>query len=332
MNCMLSIVVCLLVTAWMVVCEADPGEIPAKHGTNDNPVATDRSTVQSTPTDGQAPTSIRILPGAPGSPFPAGQMATLPTGRPMLPPTGPPIPKDLLAWDAATKDLTVKSGTATASFAFQVTNVSKEPIVFTSIRTSCACTVANLPRSPWTLEPGGKGTIDVTMNLAGKRGVVAKRVLVISDHGFETLNVRTDIQEAPAGAIGEGERLRNLQIATANRQAVLKGDCASCHSTPAIGKTGAELYNAACTICHEGERRASSVPDLKHLNKTTNAEYWRTWITSSAEGKLMPAFGVDHGGVLTAAQIDSLVKYLVETIPSTIGPEPPGRSLPNISH
>jgi cytochrome c5 len=234
----------------------------------------------------------------------------------------------LLAWDAVSKDQTVKSGTATTSFVFQVTNVSKEPIVFTSIRTSCACTVAKLPRTPWTLEPGEKGNIDATMNLAGKRGVVAKRVLVISDHGFETLNVRTTIQEAPAGAIGEGERMRNLQIATANRQAVLKGECASCHSTPAIGKTGAELYQAACTICHEGEHRASIVPDLKHLQKATNAEYWRTWITSSAEGKLMPAFGIDHGGILTAAQIDSLVKYLVETIPSTPPAEPSAGSKP----
>jgi hypothetical protein len=34
------------------------------------------------------------------------------------------------------------------------------------------------------------------------------------------------------------------------------------------------------------------------------------------DGKLMPAFALEHGGFLNAMQIDSLVDYLVATIPS----------------
>jgi mono/diheme cytochrome c family protein len=85
---------------------------------------------------------------------------------------------------------------------------------------------------------------------------------------------------------------------------------------PAINKTGAELYQAACSICHEAVHRADSVPDLKKLQKQTNADYWRTWITSSVQGKLMPAFSIENGGILNPVQIDSLVKYLTETISS----------------
>ena len=58
------------------------------------------------------------------------------------------------------------------------------------------------------------------------------------------------------------------------------------------------------------------VPDLTHLNKETNADYWRTWITSSMDGKLMPAFAIENGGFLNSAQIDSLVDYLVKTVPA----------------
>lgn len=237
-------------------------------------------------------------------------------GHPMPPPTGPPLAPGLLAWDGEGKEATVTFGAAQASFAFLVSNVSPGPITITSVHSSCGCTVAKLPSIPWTLSPGTKGTIDVVMNLAGKRGINIKNLTINTDRGFKTLTVRTNIQEPPAGAMGQAERAKNLLIASANRQTVLHGECAACHSTPAVNKMGAELYQTACTICHEATHRADSVPDLKKLQKPTDADYWRTWITSSAQGKLMPAFAIDHGGILNTAQIDSLVKYLTETIPS----------------
>jgi mono/diheme cytochrome c family protein len=169
---------------------------------------------------------------------------------------------------------------------------------------------------PWVLSPGTKGTLDVVMDLAGKRGVLEKNAVVITDRGYKSLTVRTDIQEPDASKMSEGDRARNLQLATANRQTILKGECASCHTTPAQNKLGEELYQAACGICHDSSHRAASVPNLKQLNKPTNADYWRTWITSSADGKLMPAFGLEHDGILDKAQIESLVKYLTETVPS----------------
>jgi mono/diheme cytochrome c family protein len=78
---------------------------------------------------------------------------------------------------------------------------------------------------------------------------------------------------------------------------------------------GKDLYVSACAICHEGERRAEIVPDLRAIKHETNAEFWRNWIANGREGSLMPAFSHEHGGPLTDAQMTSLVEYLLRAIP-----------------
>lgn len=232
------------------------------------------------------------------------------------PDLGPAIPAGILAWDSLEKQKNVTLGTARTSFSFGVTNASREPVVVTALKPSCGCTIPKLPeKMPWTLAPSSKHEIEVQMDLAGKRGTVAKAVVLLTDHGHQSLQVRVDIAEQPAAA--ETNRERNLQLAMANRQSVLQGSCAACHATPALGKMGAELFQSACAICHESDQRASSVPDLRQLAKPTDATYWRAWITTSAEGKLMPAFGLEHGGILTREQIDSLVAYLTKSLPAS---------------
>jgi mono/diheme cytochrome c family protein len=249
-------------------------------------------------------------PNKPASPPTAAQ----PT-KPQVPPAYRPLPEGLLAWDGETQETTIPFGTPNSKLAFNLTNISDAPLTVRAVRTSCGCTVPKMPPMPWTLEPGEHGNIGVTMKLAGKRGTVTKTVTLNTDQGFKTLYVRTKIDEPPPGAMGAQSRMQNLQIASADRQAVFKGDCVTCHVTPALNKMGAELYQTACGICHEAEHRASMVPDLARLNKETNADYWRTWITSSAEGKLMPAFALEHGGILNAMQIESLVDYLLNEFP-----------------
>jgi mono/diheme cytochrome c family protein len=234
-----------------------------------------------------------------------------PTPQPaVVPPAYRPMPGGVLAWNHETAETTVKFGSINAQTSFAVTNVFNNAVTISHVATSCGCTVPKLPPMPWVLQPGGTGTIDVTMNLAGKAGTVIKTMTVNTDQGFKTLYVKANIEPPPAGQMGEADRMRNLQIAMVNRQAVFQGDCVTCHVTPARGKLGGELYDAACGVCHEAEHRASMVPDLRNLQKETNADYWRTWITTSMEGKLMPAFGIENGGFLSAAEIDSLVQYL----------------------
>src|SRR5581483_10486280 len=73
---------------------------------------------------------------------------------------------------------------------------------------------------------------------------------------------------------------------------------------------------SACGVCHESEHRATMVPDLHKIQQETNAEFWRNWITHGKPESLMPAFAKSEGGILSDAQIESLVNYLVAAVPS----------------
>ena len=227
------------------------------------------------------------------------------------------IPDSMIAWDSVNKDTTVPSGSAEAKFEFNLTNIASGPITITSVATSCGCTVAKLPAQPWYLAPGSNGQISVTMNVLNKTGRITKIVTVNSDKGTKMLLVNTTILPGTGPAAGGmGDRERNQQIATADRQAVFRGDCARCHVQPAQGKYGKDLYVAACGVCHESDHRATMVQNLHAIPQETNADFWRNWITNGKIGTLMPAFAQAQGGPLSDAQIGSLVQYLVVAIPS----------------
>lgn len=223
-----------------------------------------------------------------------------------VPPPAPPV----LTWDADVKEYQAKLGDAAAPTTFFVTNTSPTPAVINSVVTSCGCTTAHLPPMPWTLAPGADGKIDINMNLAGKTGIVIKTITVNSTAGTKLLQFRVTIPDPQA------ERAANMQLAQADRQAIFKGSCVSCHVAPGVGKTGEALFKAVCGVCHEAEHRASMVPDLKNLPHPTSRDHWRAWITGGKPGSLMPAFQKAQGGPLTDEQITSLVDYLVQAIPS----------------
>jgi len=237
-------------------------------------------------------------------------LPTIPTPvyRPAV--TKPPAQPLPLVADADVKEYTARPGDTNAPFTFTLTNTSSNAVTINEVHTSCGCTVAKLPSQPWTLAPGTNGQIQVTVDLRGKRGQLTKLVYVNGVTGTKTLTVKVNVPDA------QGERAKNIQIATADRQAVFKNDCAKCHAEPATGKKGQALYSAACALCHDSEHRASMVPNLRALNHPTDREQWKTWITQGKSGTLMPAFAGAEGGPLTDEQIDSLVDYLVEQIPS----------------
>jgi cytochrome c553 len=275
---------------------------------------------------------IRTLPMRPVATFPT----PIAPPAPPIPPTLYPVPQPgvpripqlsqappkqlsstVIAWDADTKEYKAGLGEMSAPFTFNFTNVSSGEVAINSVNTSCGCTVAKLPPLPWKIAPGTNGVIPVTMNLAGKNGTVFKSVTVNTDQGYKALLVKVVIPPPPPPpVVGPMDRQRNVELAKADRQAVFKGDCARCHVEPAKGKSGKELYVAACGICHEAEHRATMVADLHAIKLETNAEFWKTWIAHGKVGTLMPAFAQSDGGPLTDAQIISLVDYLVATIPS----------------
>ena len=161
------------------------------------------------------------------------------------------------------------------------------------------------------------------MNVTGKYGTVTKSLLVQSSQATWTLLVTAELPP-PADvdllsgvsngvAMSAHSRGKNIALAQSDRQAVFQGDCARCHTDYAKEQFGRDLYLGACEICHDAEHRASMVPDLRVVDVSRDAAYWREYITDGIEGTLMPAFAKEKGGILSDEQIESLVKFLVET-------------------
>jgi mono/diheme cytochrome c family protein len=238
------------------------------------------------------------------------------------PPYKPPVitnalPAGLLAFDAEKKEDTVHEGEPQAHFVFNFTNTSSKEVTVCDVKTSCGCTTAELPPMPWNVAPHTRGRIPVTMNVMGRTGTNTKTLTVTTLQGFKTLDVVANVLP-PDVDVSMGERERNQQIAKSDRQAVFKGDCAKCHAESAMGKTGQELYVAACAICHEATPRATMVTDLRSMDYPTGYNFWKVMVTAGVPNTLMPAFAAERGGPLTGDQIESLAKTLTEKYPSKV--------------
>ena len=234
----------------------------------------------------------------------------------VVPAPATPSLDSVLAWNTTTNELEIEGGSAVARFHFSLTNISTAPVTLTGVGTSCGCTAAQLPNLPTTVKPGDSMTFEVDMNISGKHGIVEKTVTLTTDKGEQKLYVISNIKAmAMDMTMSAADRRQNLEAAIADRQAVFRDDCARCHVEPAHNKMGKELFASLCAVCHEGEHRASMVPDLHNLPVETSAAFWSTWITYGKPNTLMPAFSQTQGGILTDAQITSLVDYLVEAIP-----------------
>jgi mono/diheme cytochrome c family protein len=266
------------------------------------------------PSLGSGPIPYLGLPASSPTVGPKPPLApTPPRTYSAVPATPPPplLPPNSLSWDSESKEHQAKIGETNAHFTFWLTNVCDKEVLVNSVRTSCGCTVAKLPETPWRIAPGSNGPIMVTVDLRGKRGKLTKTVTVDTTAGIKSLLVAAIIPADP-NMDPAMNRSQNMQLALADRQVVFRGDCARCHVEPTRGKMGKELYANACGICHEAEHRASMVTDLKTLKHPTNLEYWTHWIKEGKPNSLMPAFAPEHGGPLTHDQIKSLAEWLTE--------------------
>jgi mono/diheme cytochrome c family protein len=239
--------------------------------------------------------------------------AAVPSASPQSPAANPDT---ILVWDSTEKTIEPKPGDGAADFQFTAVNVSDKPVTIYQIRPTCGCTVAEMPASPWILAPGASGTFVGTIDFRGKEGTVAKAIFVNSSAGTQRLGLNVTIP-----TLDENARREAQMIAQKNRQAVFSGECAKCHLEPAKGKSGAELFMAACGVCHFSANRSTIVPDLLVARSHRDAAFWRQWITEGKEGTLMPAWSKQKGGPLTDEQIDSLVQYAVQMFPT----EPPAK-------
>lgn len=138
-----------------------------------------------------------LIPPAPLAPPIEPQQTGIALPHLAMPPVANELTNGVLAFDRELQEATVSLGAPEAKFIFGVTNVCADTVKILGVGTSCGCTVAQLPPLPWELKPKDSGAIPVTMNLAGKSGLVFKTVTVNTDRGQKTLMVKVDIQ-APA--------------------------------------------------------------------------------------------------------------------------------------
>src|SRR5689334_17401295 len=177
---------------------------------------TKRPAVPQLPVPPAPPTTTRAAVGVPPR-FPAAPTAatTPASGAQVIPqpfptlttPTTPAFPAASIAagspasagpltalkFDAERKDYSSKPGELQAPFTFHLTNTSAAEVSITAVRTSCGCTVAKLPSTPWVVPPGQGGPIEVSVNLAGKSGTITKSVTVESSAGVKSLLVTVNI-------------------------------------------------------------------------------------------------------------------------------------------
>ena len=67
-----------------------------------------------------------------------------------------------LAWDTQTREIHAKDGEQSVDFRFALTNAWTNAVTITGTKTSCGCTVARLPETPWLIQPGKGGEIQIT--------------------------------------------------------------------------------------------------------------------------------------------------------------------------
>jgi mono/diheme cytochrome c family protein len=257
----------------------------------------------------------------PSRPLPRLQAAPPSAGTPGQIQNAPSPPA--LVFDAETKQYDASPGERVAPFTFNVTNAWTEEITIDDLHASCGCTTAVMPAKPWHIPPKGGGPVQVQVNLAGKMGLITKTLTFYYKVPPDNTNVRmsvvylkVNIPPPPSvlGTMTEAERKAAVMKATADAQAIFRGDCAQCHADKGRKALGQDLYAADCGICHESSHREKFVPDLHALKQATDFDYWKTVITLGKPHTMMPAFAAAQGGPLSEAQISSLATYLDHTI------------------
>ena len=179
------------------------------------------------------------------------------------------------------------------------------PLKIQRTRTSCGCTAGVVEEGE--VAPGSKGVLEVTFDGAGQHGTVRKTVSVFSNdpvNPLVRLTIRAKVQSVEIARASDGHP-------SISGQSLLMGQCATCHSKPAEGKSDVELYDAICAMCHgpQAEGEPGIAPGLReadYLVSRTDEEL-ATGIGYGTANPRMPGFSQIMGGPLSDDQIRSLV-------------------------
>ncbi len=84
-----------------------------------------------------------------------------------------------IAFEEETYDFGEVDEGAVVEHVFRFTNTGKAPLLISSARSTCGCTVPEWPREP--IPPGESGQIEVKFNTQGKKNKQAKPVTIVAN-------------------------------------------------------------------------------------------------------------------------------------------------------
>ena len=87
-------------------------------------------------------------------------------------------PVSAMAWTSTTIDFGKIEQGKPVSAEFEFKNPSMVPLIISSVRPTCGCTIADYPKEP--IQPGKSGKIAITYNAAAS-GVFQKSIIVTSN-------------------------------------------------------------------------------------------------------------------------------------------------------
>lgn len=89
-------------------------------------------------------------------------------------------------------------------YTFKFKNTGTEPLIISSVQTTCGCTATNWTKEP--VAPGKTGEVAATFNSAGKMGQQNKVISVYSNAGLETVSIVTNILPAKSETAKEAQK------------------------------------------------------------------------------------------------------------------------------
>ena len=178
-------------------------------------------------------------------------------------------------------------------YAFGFSNTGDEDLLIQKLVVSSGTIRA--VASSGLLRPGEKGSISVTVDMRGKRGIYSKKIDVYTNDPatpVTTLTVKISVKD----------RIHMNQYEAAQ---VFSGDCRGCHVDQGKGKKGWDLFKADCFMCHNAGKNTS----LSTMSKKTANELLKA-IREGIPSTLMPGFDLQKGGPLDDAEINSLIDLI----------------------
>lgn len=94
------------------------------------------------------------------------------------------LTEPLFAWETTTHNFGKIEKGIPAEHLFNFTNEGDVPLIISSVKASCGCTVANYTKTP--IPVGGKGFVSARYN-AAKVGAFSKTVTVMANTGTEAI-------------------------------------------------------------------------------------------------------------------------------------------------